>query len=84
MSNIEYAGQQRFVAGRLRYPTPPEPGTILGPNETREDLVVLGQDGAATLVGYATTEDRAAAMRRAVLEGNPRSAREHQMALAFR
>lgn len=81
MNKIEYAGQQRFVAGRLRYATPPAPGTILGPNSTREDLVVLGQDGEHTLVGYATGEDLAAAMRRSILEGNPRSVREHQMAL---
>lgn len=80
MSTIEYAGQERFIAGRLRYPTPPAPGTILGPNETQEDLVVIGQDGDHTLVGYATTEDRAAAMRRSILEGNPHSVREHRMA----
>lgn len=79
MNTIEYAGQQRHIAGRLRYATPPEPGTILGPNDTREDLVVLGHDGDRTLVGYATSEDLATAMRRSVLEGNPRSVREHRM-----
>ncbi|GAA3750592.1 hypothetical protein [Micromonospora maritima] len=84
MSMTEYAGQQRHVAGRLRFDTPPAPGTILGPNDTREDLVVLGQDGAHTLLGYATTEDRATALRRSVMHGEVRSVREHQMVVAFR
>ncbi len=84
MSTIDYAGQQRHIAGRLRHPTPPEPGTILGPNDTREDMVVLGQDGDDTLIGYATTEDRATALRRSVLHGDVRSAREYELVVSFR
>lgn len=80
MSTFDYDGQQRFVAGRLRYPTPPAPGTILGPNDFREYLVVLGDDGEYSLVGYATTEDKAAALRRTILEGDARSAAEVQLA----
>ncbi|MFI7608760.1 hypothetical protein ACIBTV_27120 [Micromonospora sp. NPDC049366] len=79
MAMTEYAGQQRFVAGRLRYPTPPEPGAIVGPNTTSEYMVVLRQDGADTLVGFATTEDRVSAMRRAVIESDPRSLTEYRM-----
>ncbi|MFG3710855.1 hypothetical protein [Micromonospora sp. NPDC047730] len=80
MSMIDYAGQRRFVAGRIRYATAPEPGTILGPNATREHLVVLGQDGQDTLLGYATDEDRSLAFRHALLGPGPRSVTEFQMA----
>lgn len=63
---IDYNGQQKFVAGRLKYPTPPEPGTILGPNTVGEHLVVLGTDeeSGESLIGYAGQPEIAAAVDR--------------------
>lgn len=43
---------KRYVISQLH--TPVEPGTILGPNDTKEYLVVLG-DGVS--VTYATTDE---------------------------
>jgi hypothetical protein len=62
---VEYQGKKRHVCGRARYPSPPEPGTIVGPKDiTRESLVVLAQDGEWTLFGYATVGDLDDAARR--------------------
>lgn len=79
MTTVDYHGTARFVAGRAHYPTPPEPGTIVGPNTLGEHLVVLGQDGPATLIGYATVDDLRAAAREATTTGGPRSVAEHQI-----
>lgn len=55
---VEYRGKPRYVAGRLRFDAPPEPGTIIGPNSLREWLVVLDTDAdGVTFIGYAATED---------------------------
>lgn len=63
---IDYNGQSKYVAGRLKYATPPEPGTILGPNQVGEHLVVLATDEATgeSLIGYAGEPEVAAAMVR--------------------
>lgn len=56
---VDYEGGRRLVAGRTRYRTPVEPGTIVGPKDTtREMLVALSttEDGW-TLFGYATPAD---------------------------
>jgi len=55
---IEYGGRARRVAGRLRYRTAPDPGTILGPTWTREYVVVAGTTDGVTTVVYALDEDR--------------------------
>lgn len=44
----------RYFAGTARYPSPPEPGTIVGPTEVGEFLVVLWTDDGVTTFGYAT------------------------------
>lgn len=76
---------QRYVAGRLHLPEPPEPGTLLGPKDTtREHMVVIGQDGADTLVGYATAPEVEAAVQRMADGGAPRSIAEHNLAGAAR
>lgn len=67
---------------RLTYPTPPEPGTILGPNALGEHLVVRGPDPDqpnAVKVGYATVDDITAALQR-----EPRSLAEHNLNHATR
>lgn len=72
----------RPVAGRLKYNTPPEPGTILGPLWTRELAVVLGQDDQGrTVLGYATTTDVADAGRRTHEGLAPRSLTETSTAV---
>lgn len=67
----------RPIAGRLRFPSPPQPGTILGPKViTRELVVVLGQDEEGfTVLGYAQYAELDAARDR-VLEGDIRSVTE--------
>lgn len=70
----------RPVAGRVRYATPPEAGTLLGPKDTtREPMVVVGHDGDHTLVGYATTADIMAAVQRMADGAAPRSIAEHDL-----
>lgn len=62
---VDYNGQKKFVAGRLRFATPPEPGTILGPNSVGEHMVVLTtEENGDTLLGYAGEPEIAAAMDR--------------------
>lgn len=70
----------RPIAGRLRYPTPPEPGTILGPTRiTREFLVVLGQEpDGRTLLGYAQRDELTTSAALVVAGGAPRSVAEHR------
>lgn len=70
---------RRPIAGRLRYATQPEPGTIVGPLWTGEFAVVLGGPDAdgMTVLGYAQTDEltRATARER---DGEPvRSVTEH-------
>lgn len=81
---VEYAGALRLVAGRARYPSPVEPGTIVGPKDiTREHLVAIGTDAdGMTLFGYATDADLTAALTNAYLNG-PRSTNEHKAARIF-
>jgi hypothetical protein len=57
MDTISYEGKNRRILGRLRYPDPPEPGTIVGPNGWGEKCVILGTVDGATLVGLAITDD---------------------------
>lgn len=77
---VEYEGKQRHVAGRLRYPEPPEPGTLIGPNAWGERCVVLATAGGESLIGLATVEDVDRA-RAAVAEGGPRSELERSSTL---
>lgn len=74
---VDHITGRRLVAGRLRYPSPPEPGTIVGPKDiTREHLVVLTTTPAGwTLFGYASDADLTAALTHAYLDG-PRSLNE--------
>lgn len=66
---------KRYVAGRLNG-VHAEPGTILGPKDiTREYMVVLANDERGVTVGYATTDELAAA---AGVE-SPRSVTEHRL-----
>lgn len=58
---LDEAALRRPIAGRLRYPTPPDPGTIVGPAWTGELLTVIGQDSQGrTVLGYATVDELAA------------------------
>jgi len=54
----------RAVAGSARYPSPPEPGTIVGPNAFGEHLVVVGTEGGVTTFSYVTTDDVTASLER--------------------
>jgi len=60
----------RAVVGQLHYPSPPEPGTILGPNAWGELVVVLGTEEGTTYLGLATADEVAAArsQNRSLLE----------------
>ena len=70
-------GTLRPVAGRLRYATQPEVGTIVGPTDiTRELLVVIGHDDGWTLFGYAQTNEVQAARQRIADGEAPRSVTE--------
>lgn len=63
---------KRPIAGTLKYPSPPEPGTILGPMWTKEYLVVLGQnEDGRTVLGYAQPVELEAAVTRQRDEGKP-------------
>jgi hypothetical protein len=61
LETYPYEGRARKVLGRLHYPEPPEPGTIVGPNAWGEKCVVLGTvvegDRPTTLIGLAITDD---------------------------
>lgn len=81
-----YEGQARQVVGRLRYPSPPPPGALVGPNCFDEPLVVLGTElengEPITLVGRAIHSDVQAAGER-TSKGDPISLFEiHQWKLA--
>lgn len=67
-----YNGTDRRVFGRLRYPDPPEPGTLVGPNGWGETCVVLGTVDGVTLIGRAIVPDMEAARDR-VAAGDVRS-----------
>lgn len=54
---FEYLDRQRRVAGRVRYPEPPEPGTITGRTAFGERCVVLGTVAGLTLMAVADTTD---------------------------
>lgn len=74
---IDYAGKSRQVIGHLRYPAPPEPGAIVGPNGWGEKCVVLGTVDGVTLIGRAIVSDiEAATDRIAVSGGSPVSLHE--------
>lgn len=60
---IEYEGKTRRVIGRLHYPEPPVPGTLIGPNAWGETCVVLASDDV-TLIGLAVVSDVTAASER--------------------
>lgn len=51
------AAQQRQVKGFLRYPEPPAPGTLVGPNGWGETCLVLGTRLDRTAIGLATNDD---------------------------
>lgn len=74
---IEYGGRQRQVIGRLRYPTPPEPGAIIGPNGWGEKCVILGTVEGVTLIGLAIMSDIEAATDRIAALG-PASLHENR------
>lgn len=60
----------RPIAGHLRYKTPPEPGTILGPIWTGEYAVVLGQEeDGRTALSYAQADELNEAARRQKEDG---------------
>lgn len=75
---VTFEGRQRQVVGRLHYPEPPEPGTLVGPNGWGERCVVLGASGADTLIGLAIADDisRATAV---VARSGPRSELERSL-----
>lgn len=76
-----YEGKMRRVLGRLRYPAPPVPGSLVGPSGMGDLCVVLGTvveaDRPVTLIGLATQEDTSRAEGRMVHTG-PASIRERQ------
>ena len=72
---IDYGGKSRQVVGRLRYPSPPDPGTIIGPNGWGEKCVVLATVDGVTLIGRAIVADIEAALVEIVAFG-PRSVAE--------
>lgn len=78
VQQIEYNGAMRFVHKRATYPTPPELGTIVGPNDLGEHFVVVGTDGRTSLLSYATVPDLTTA-RTYVFEHGPRSVTETTM-----
>lgn len=61
---FSYNGTDRQVFGRLRYPEPPEPGTLVGPNGWGETCVALGTVDGVTLIGRAIVSDMQAARAR--------------------
>jgi hypothetical protein len=79
MEKTEVDGQTRWVHRRVRYPSPPLIGTLVGPNDAGEHFVVVGQDGDVTLLSYATNPDFVAA-RAYIIEQGPRSVAERSMA----
>lgn len=72
---IDYGGTPRQVIGHLRYPSPPEPGAIVGPNAWGEKCVVLATVGGVTLIGLAIVSDIEAATDR-IAESGPASLHE--------
>lgn len=74
---IEYEGKTRQVRGRLHYPEVPTPGTIVGPNDMGETLVLFGTDERGTMVGLAIVDDMRRARALAALHG-PASVHEWQ------
>lgn len=54
---VMYEGSLRTVAGRLRYPEPPIPGTITGRTAFLERCVVLATIDGVTLLAIAIAED---------------------------
>lgn len=78
MEKIEVNGATRWVHKRVRYPSPPAVGTVVGPNDMNEHFVVVGQDGDETLLSYATAPDIVTA-RAYVFEHGPRSVTEAKM-----
>jgi hypothetical protein len=65
---------KRYAAGRLNGVFA-EPGTIFGPNDTKEFMVVIEQDERGVVVGYAQEGDIEAAME----EDSPRSYAEYKI-----
>lgn len=70
---------KRYPIGRLNG-VHAEPGTILGPNDTKEYLVVIDQDDKGVTVGYVQKGDIEAAME----EDGPRSVAEYRLRNAVR
>ena len=68
---------KRYVRGRIAGLTA-EPGTILGPNDTGEWMVVTDRDEHGVSVGYAQAGDLQAALAVA-LDTGPRSVAEHHV-----
>jgi hypothetical protein len=64
----------RHVRGRLKG-IHAEPGTILGPNDTLEYMVVIASDPAGVSVGFAQAGDIEAALAQPA----PRSVAEHRL-----
>jgi hypothetical protein len=64
----------RTVLGRLNG-VHAEPGTLLGPNDVGEYMVVLADDERGVSVGWALTPDFDAA----ALVASPRSTAEHRL-----
>lgn len=65
---------KRYVRGRLKGIHAP-PGTILGPNDTKEYMVVIEDTNEGVTVGYVQTGD----IEKALLEDAPRSVTEHAL-----
>jgi len=83
---VDYQGGRRQVTGRLHYPTPPVPGTLVGPNGWGEVCVVLGTVAGLTLLGLAIRDDFAAAFVATAVAGgvDPRSLFERRPAVPGR
>jgi hypothetical protein len=79
---ISYEGKTRQVRGRLHYPEPPEPGTIVGPNGMGENLVLFSTDERGTAAGLAITDDMERARQRASASG-PASMQERRLLQLF-
>jgi hypothetical protein len=68
---------KRYVMGHLRGSTA-EPGTLIGPNDLGEFLVVIDRNDDGTSVGYAQSGDIEAALA----APEPRSVAEFRLRVA--
>lgn len=80
---VDYGGKMRAVIGRLTFPEPPEPGTVIAGPPLLEFMVVLRTDGGKTLVGRAIVSDMASARERTAEHG-PASPTERRLGAIVR